>query len=56
VFSRWAMAEVFDDGETDIPLLMIKGGISRTASRPTTPEQDRILDFMRDAVRETCDA
>jgi hypothetical protein len=54
VFSRWAMAKVSDDGETDIPLLMnvTKGGISRAASRPTTPEQDRILDFMRDAVRE----
>ncbi|HWM60016.1 MAG TPA: BLUF domain-containing protein [Pseudonocardia sp.] len=58
VFSRWAMAKVSDDGETEIPLLMnvTKGGISRAASRPTTPEQDRILDFMRDAVREPGEA
>jgi hypothetical protein len=28
-----------------------KGGISPAAARPTTPEQEKILDFMRDSVR-----
>ena len=53
VFSRWAMAKVADEGEPDIPLLMNvnKGGISPAAGRPTTPEQEKILDFMRDSVR-----
>lgn len=53
VFSRWAMAKVAEDGEPDIPLLMNvnKGGISPAARRPTTPEQDAILDFMRDSLR-----
>jgi Sensors of blue-light using FAD len=53
VFSRWAMAKVAEDGKPDIPLLMNidKGGISPAARRPTTPEQDKILDFMRDAIR-----
>ena len=55
VFARWSMAKVAEDGEPDIPLLMnvTKGGISPAAPRPTTPEQDSILDFMRDAVRES---
>ena len=53
VFARWAMAKVADEGEPDIPLLMNvnKGGISPAAARPTTPEQEKILDFMRDSVR-----
>jgi hypothetical protein len=53
VFSRWAMAKVADDGESDIPLLMNanKGGISPAAPRPTTPEQETVLDFMRESVR-----
>ena len=49
VFSRWAMARVSADGEHDIPLLAnaAKGGITPAAPRPTTPEQDAVLDFMR---------
>jgi len=49
VFSRWAMARVSADGEHDIPLLAnaAKGGITPAAPRPTTPEQDELLDFMR---------
>ena len=49
VFSRWAMARVSADGEHDIPLLAnaAKGGITPAAPRPTTPEQDEVLDFMR---------
>jgi hypothetical protein len=53
VFARWAMARVSADDEPDIPLLMNvdKGGISPAAPRATTPEQDVVLDFMRDALR-----
>jgi hypothetical protein len=49
VFSRWAMARVSADGEHDIPLIAnaTKGGITPAAPRPTTPEQDEVLDFMR---------
>ena len=47
------MAKVAEDGEPDIPLLMnvTKGGISPAAPRPTTPDQDSILEFMRDSLR-----
>jgi hypothetical protein len=53
VFGRWSMAKVSDDGESDIPLLMNvdKGGISPAAPRPTTPEQESVLEFMRNLVR-----
>jgi len=53
VFSRWSMARVSEDGEPDIPLLMNvdKGGASPAAPRPTTPEQDAVLDRMREAAR-----
>jgi hypothetical protein len=53
VFGRWSMAKVADDGESDIPLLMNvnKGGISPAAPRPTTPEQESVLEFMRNSVR-----
>ena len=50
VFSRWAMAKVADDGEPDIPLIKNKKGITAAASRPLTPEQERLLQVMRDAV------
>ncbi len=53
VFSRWAMAKVAADGEPDIPLIMNvqKGGAVRAAPRPTTPEQESLLEFMRDSIR-----
>ena len=54
VFSRWSMAKVSDDDDKpDIPLLMNvdKGGISPAAKRSTTPEQDAVLDQMREAAR-----
>ncbi|HEY2191332.1 MAG TPA: hypothetical protein VGH76_03370 [Actinomycetospora sp.] len=43
-----------EDGEPDIPLLMNrdKGGISAAAGRPTTPEQDALLDQLRDLARQ----
>ncbi len=52
VFGRWAMARVAADGEHDIPLLAnaAKGGITPAAPRPTTPEQDELLDFMRRSI------
>lgn len=54
VFSRWAMARVSADGEPDIPLIMNiqKGGAVPAARRPTTPEQESLLDFMRDSIRD----
>jgi hypothetical protein len=53
VFARWAMARVSDEEDSpDIPLIAHTDGISRAAGRPTTPEQDRVLDVMRDAVRD----
>ena len=51
VFSRWAMAKVAHDGEPDIPLLANTKGITAAASRGTTPEQESILQIMRDATR-----
>lgn len=52
VFGRWAMAKVADDGEHDIPLLnnAAKGGAVPAAPRPTTPEQDELLAFMRRSI------
>ena len=50
VFGRWAMAAVADEGVPDIALLLSpgKGG---TASRPpTTPEQDDLLDELREVL------
>lgn len=52
VFGRWAMARVSEDGEPDIPLIAHPDGISPAAGRGTTPEQDRLLDEMRGALRE----
>ena len=53
VFGRWSMARVGDEDQPDIPLLMDrdKGGITPAARRATTPEQDTVLDAMRDHVR-----
>ena len=58
VFSRWAMARVSEDGEHDIPLLAnaAKGGITPAAPRPTTPEQDEVLAFMRGAIGDDAPA
>lgn len=51
VFARWAMAEVAEDGAADIPLIAHRDGISPAAGRGTTPEQEAILDEMREAAR-----
>ncbi len=52
MLGRWSMARVSADGESDVPLLTNrdKGGISPAARRPTTPEQDALLAFMRAVV------
>jgi len=51
VFARWAMARVSADGEPDIPLIAGTGGIIPAAGQSATPEQDSILDIMREATR-----
>lgn len=51
LFSRWAMARVSADGGPDIPLIAHADGISPAASRGTTPEQESVLDIMREATR-----
>jgi hypothetical protein len=50
-FSRWAMAEVGGEGEPDVPLIAHRDGIAPAAGRRTTPEQERMLDVMREAAR-----
>ena len=51
LFARWAMAKVAEDGEPDIPLIAHVEGISPAAGRGTSPEQDEVLDAMRNAAR-----
>jgi hypothetical protein len=53
VFSRWAMARVSEGGESDIPLIAHTDGISPAAGRKTTPEQESLLSFMREATTAT---
>jgi Sensors of blue-light using FAD len=47
VFSRWAMARVSPDGETDIPLIANTSGVVPAAAHETTPEQETVLEAMR---------
>ena len=51
LFSRWAMARVSEDGEPDIRLIAHQDGIALAMSRSTTPEQEAVLDIMRNATR-----
>lgn len=51
VFSRWAMALVSEHGTPDIPLAATAHGTTPAATRQSTPDQERILDLMRDATR-----
>ena len=51
VFSRWAMARVAEHGDPDIPLIATTGGVAVAASRTSTPDQESVLDIMRDATR-----
>jgi hypothetical protein len=50
-FSRWAMALVGEHGHPDIPLAATSSGTTEAATRSTTPEQDKILNIMRDTTR-----
>lgn len=50
IFSRWAMARVSEDGESDIPLIAHADGISPAAGHKRTPEQESVLSFMREAT------
>ena len=56
VFGRWAMARVSAEGEPDIPLIAHRDGISPAASRGTTPDQEAVLDVMRQATRDDAHA
>ena len=51
VFSRWAMAQVAEHGECDIPLIATTTGVAEAAARSSTSEQDRVLALMRNATR-----
>jgi hypothetical protein len=51
VFSKWSMARVSEDGAPDITLIAHVDGIHRAATRDTTPEQETVLDVMREAAR-----
>jgi hypothetical protein len=52
VFARWAMAKVAGhEHEPDIPLIAHRDGIHAAAARRTTPEQDQLLDRMREVAR-----
>jgi hypothetical protein len=53
VFGKWAMAAVGDEGAPDIRLIMNrdKGGAVPASPQVTTPEQDEVLEQMREAVR-----
>ena len=52
VFKRWSMARVGEEGTPDVTLIAHQDGISKAASRGTTPAQDEVLDIMRIATRE----
>jgi hypothetical protein len=56
VFGRWAMARVSAEGEPDIPLIAHRDGISPAASRGTTPDQEAVLDVLRQATRDDAHA
>jgi hypothetical protein len=56
VFGRWAMARVSAEGEPDIPLIAHRDGIAPAASRGTTPDQEAVLDVMRQATRDDAHA
>lgn len=51
VFSRWAMAQVAEQGESDIALLAHADGIAPAVARTPTGEQELVLDLMRGAAR-----
>jgi hypothetical protein len=56
VFGRWSMARVSADGEPDIPMIAHKDGIAPAASRGTTPDQEAVLDVLRQATKDDAHA
>jgi hypothetical protein len=52
LFARWAMARVSQGGEPDIPLIAHADGIVPAAGHKITPQQEFVLGFMRDPIRE----
>ena len=56
VFAKWSMARVSEDGAPDIALIAHVDGIHRAAIQNTTPEQETVLDVMREAARSGSDA
>jgi Sensors of blue-light using FAD len=51
IFSRWAMARVSEDAESDIPLIAHVDGISSAAGHRVTDDQESVLAFMREATK-----
>lgn len=56
VFAKWSMARVSEDGSPDIALIAHVDGIHRAATQNTTPEQETVLDVMREAARSDSNA
>jgi len=56
VFSKWSMARVSEDGAPDITLIAHVDGIHRASTRGTTPEQETVLDVMREAAQSGSNA
>jgi hypothetical protein len=52
VFSRWAMADVSEHGQPDIPLIATATGVvDGGAWKTTSPEQEEVLVKLRDLTR-----
>ncbi len=56
VFAKWSMARVSEGDAPDITLIAHVDGIHRAATRNTTPEQETVLDVMREAARNGSNA
>jgi len=56
VLAKWPVARVSGDGAPDIALIARVDGIHRADTQNTTPEQETMLDVMREAARSGSDA
>lgn len=56
VLAKWPVARVSGDGAPDIALIARVDGIHRADTQNTTPEQETVLDVMREAARSGSDA
>lgn len=50
-FGKWAMAQVSEHGEADIPLVPLKNKVTEGAEWQTTMEQEVIIDKLRNMTR-----